>query len=103
MPYTEPTTPASPGRAFFDLPFRPLTAIPSPMRLALCDLAADLFRGVALGMFLLAVPACWMLARALAQQALPLPSAVGAVLVTCFGAGFVGYAVTKARGFGGGW
>lgn len=99
MTYTQPTTSASPGRAYFDLPFQPLTAIPEPLRLAGQMLVVDLLKAAGVVVLLGGIGGILLMSAAIASH--NLPAAIGMVLVTCFGTGLVGYVSTKARAFGG--
>lgn len=98
MTFTPPTSPASPGTATFgEVPFRPLTPIPGPFRLAgemfLSD-CLNFFAGLAL-----VGGAGGLLLMSAAISSHSLPAAIAMLLVSCFGAGFTGYVITKARGF----
>lgn len=97
---TKPSTPAAPGRAYFDLPFRPLTAVPEPLRLAGQMLVRDLLNLLGMGVMAVAVAGLLLMSAAIASHSLP--AAIGMVLVGCFGASFSGYVLSKARSFGGG-
>lgn len=97
MTFTPPTSPANPGRAYYDMPFQPLTTVPEPFRLALGMVAKDLLK-MAAG-FALVTGVGGLLLMSVVIGSHNLPAAIATVLVTCFGVGFAGYVITRARGF----
>lgn len=94
---TYPTTSASPGRVYNESPFNPLPSVPSPFRLALTMMATDALKVAAGFLIVTGVGGLLLLSAAIASH--NLPAAIAMVLVTCFGSGFAGYAITKARSF----
>lgn len=98
MIHTTPHSPAAPGAGAPNNPtFRPLSAIPEPMRLAGSLLLRDLI-DVAVGWGVI-VGTGGLILLSIVGSTNNLPAAIALLLVSCFGSGFAGYVITKARGF----